>query len=123
MHAMGTIKTTINIDEDLLKKFSIIVIQEKGYRKKNEVITDLIREYIQKSRGGISMSEKMSYEEFRDRIQNVLKSEPAGLTWTEIRKRANLYQKFPNNRWVHKLEEDIGLVREKTKGKTIWKLK
>jgi len=45
---MGTIKTTINIDEDVWKKFSIIVIQEKGYRKKNEVITDLIREYIQK---------------------------------------------------------------------------
>jgi len=45
---MGTIKTTINIDEDLWKKFSIIVIQKKGYRKKNEVIEDLIREYIQK---------------------------------------------------------------------------
>lgn len=31
------------------------------------------------------MSEKrMSYEEFRDRIFDVLKSEPEGLTWTEI---------------------------------------
>lgn len=69
------------------------------------------------------MSEKKSYEEFRDRIQNVLKSETEGLTWTEIRKRANLYQKFPNNRWVHKLEKDIGLAREKVKAKTIWKLK
>jgi len=65
----------------------------------------------------------MSYEEFRDRIENVLKSEPEGLTWIEIRKRANLYQKFPNNRWVHKLEEDIALVRKKVKGRTIWKLK
>ena len=43
---MGTIKTTINIDEDLWKKFSIIVIQKKGYRKKNEVIEQLVREYI-----------------------------------------------------------------------------
>jgi len=45
---METIKTTINIDEELWKKFSIMVIQEKGYRKKNEVIEDLIREYIRK---------------------------------------------------------------------------
>lgn len=45
---MGKVKTTINIDEELWKKFSIMVIQEKGYRKKNEVIEDLIREYIQK---------------------------------------------------------------------------
>lgn len=65
----------------------------------------------------------MSYEEFRDRIRNVLKSEPEGLTWTEIRKRANLYQKFPNNKWVRRLEEDIGLTREKVKGRPIWKLK
>lgn len=45
---MGTVKTTINIDENLWKKFSILVIQEKGYRKKNDVIEELIREFIQK---------------------------------------------------------------------------
>ena len=45
---MGAIKTTINIDEDVWKKFSILVIQEKGYRKKNDVIEGLIREFIQK---------------------------------------------------------------------------
>jgi len=33
------------------------------------------------------MSEKMSYDEFRDRIRNVLKTETEGLTWTEIRKK------------------------------------
>lgn len=77
---------------------------------------------IEQIRGDL-MSEKMSYKEFRDIIQNVLKTEPNGLTWTEIRKRANLYQKFPNNRWVHKLEDDIGLIREKVKGRPIWKLK
>lgn len=69
------------------------------------------------------MSENMSYEEFRDKIENVLKKEPNGLSWTEIRKKASLYQKFPNNKWVAKLQEDIGLVREKIKGKPIWKLK
>ena len=65
---------------------------------------------------------KMSYEEFRDRIKKVLKSESNGLTWTEIRKKAKLYQKFPNNKWVHRLEKDIGLKRERTKGKLIWRI-
>ena len=49
-----SIKTTINIDEDLWKKFSIIVIGEKGLRKKNDVIVELIKEYVERneSEGG-----------------------------------------------------------------------
>jgi len=45
---MGTIKTTINIDEELWRKFSILVIQEHGYRKKNDIIEELIREYVRR---------------------------------------------------------------------------
>jgi len=46
---MGSVKTTITIDEELWKKFSILVIQEKGNRKKNEVIEQLIKEYIRRA--------------------------------------------------------------------------
>ena len=42
---MGTIKTTITIDEDVWKKFTLIVI-ENGYWKKNQVIEQLIKEFI-----------------------------------------------------------------------------
>ncbi|MDE1845521.1 MAG: hypothetical protein KGI10_09390 [Thaumarchaeota archaeon] len=41
-----TVKTTINMDEELWKKFSIKVIQEKGGRKKNDVIEELIKKYL-----------------------------------------------------------------------------
>ncbi len=41
-----SVKTTINIDEELWKKFSIKVIQEKGGRKKNEIIEELIKQYV-----------------------------------------------------------------------------
>lgn len=41
-----SVKTTINMDEDLWKKFSIKVIQEKGGRKKNDVIEELIKKYL-----------------------------------------------------------------------------
>jgi hypothetical protein len=58
------------------------------------------------------MAPMLTYEDFRDKIQATLKvGEP--LTWTEIRTAAKLPQAFPNNRWVHRLETDIGLTRNK----------
>jgi len=48
-------------------------------------------------------------------------SEP--LTWSEIKETAGFQQKVPNNKWVKWMEEDIGLVRKRTKdGKTLWRL-
>lgn len=67
---------------------------------------------------------KMAYEEFRDKIKELLKTEPLGLTWTDIRNTLKLPQKVPNNLWVRMMENDIGLVREldiKTAKKT-WRL-
>jgi antitoxin component of MazEF toxin-antitoxin module len=68
---------------------------------------------------------KMSYEEFRERISEILKTEPRGISWTEIRDRLKLPQKVPNNLWVRMMEKDIGLVRklDNRTAKTIWRLK
>lgn len=56
----------------------------------------------------------LTYEDFRDRVKSTLNgSEP--LTWTEIRTKAKLPEKFPNNKWVHRLERDVGLKRNKDK--------
>jgi len=54
----------------------------------------------------------LTYEDFRDKIRKTLREE-GPLTWTEIRTKANLPEKFPNNQWVHRLENDIGLKRNK----------
>lgn len=45
---MKKVKTTINIDEELWRKFSILIIKEKGTRKKNEIIEQLIRDFVNK---------------------------------------------------------------------------
>jgi metal-responsive CopG/Arc/MetJ family transcriptional regulator len=42
----NSVKTTINIDKKLWQDFSIKVIKEKGGRKKNDVIVELIRKYL-----------------------------------------------------------------------------
>lgn len=54
----------------------------------------------------------LSYEEFRHNIRAAL-HEKSPMTWTEIRTRKKLPQKFPNNVWVHRMESDIGLIRER----------
>jgi len=40
------IKTTIDVPEQLWKDFSIKVIQKHGGRKKNDVIQELLEEYV-----------------------------------------------------------------------------
>lgn len=65
----------------------------------------------------------LSYEAFRDHIKRTLEATDGPLTWTEIRTAARLPQAFPNNKWVHRLEQDIALVRAKdAHGIILWKL-
>jgi hypothetical protein len=54
----------------------------------------------------------ISYEEFQEKIRCAL-DDGSPKTWTEIRTTARLPQKFPNNVWVRRMEQDIGLVRER----------
>jgi hypothetical protein len=64
----------------------------------------------------------LTYEDFRDKIHETLKR-GGSLTWTEIRTIAKLPQKFPNNKWVHQMEQDIGLRRSKDEhGIFKWKI-
>ncbi|MDN4185458.1 MAG: hypothetical protein QY871_00030 [Dehalococcoides mccartyi] len=65
----------------------------------------------------------ISYEEFCAQIKNILVTEKTPLTWTEIRTKAKLHQILPNNQWVHNMERDIELVRERDKNGVIrWRL-
>lgn len=66
----------------------------------------------------------MNYEDFRDQIRKVLQEADGSLTWTEVRTTGRLPQMFPNNKWVHRLEEDIGLKRKRdVNGIIHWQLK
>lgn len=79
-----------------------------------------MRELIKKG----EVEKKMTYEEFKQIIKEELQKAPDGLTWTQIReRRPEIYQKFPANQWVRQMEKDIGLIRSKKSGKTLWRLK
>jgi len=49
---VGKYKTSINIDEDVWKEFSMIVLEKKGNHKLSGVIEKLIKDYI-KNNGGL----------------------------------------------------------------------
>lgn len=40
------VKTTISIDGDLWTQFGVIVLKKHGGRKKNDIIEQLIEEYV-----------------------------------------------------------------------------
>lgn len=65
-----------------------------------------------------------TFESFRNVVEKTLREAGRPLTWTEIRTLARLPQTFPNNRWVHELEAQIGLERFKDKAGIIhWQLR
>ncbi len=47
------VKTTIDVPDELWKKFSITVMEEQGGRKKNDVIETLIENYVSSHNGVI----------------------------------------------------------------------
>jgi len=69
------VKTTLEVDDDLWRRFSILVLREKGERKKNEVITKLIKDYVERS-GFTEDPQQLKYilqvEEERETFHKVL---------------------------------------------------
>jgi hypothetical protein len=65
----------------------------------------------------------MRYVDFRDAIEKALRRHPDGLTYKQLKTRCRLPYDSPCQVWVHQLERDIGLVREKGEGRAfIWKV-
>jgi hypothetical protein len=48
---VGIVKTSLIVDDKLWQDFSIIVIKKEGNRKKNDVMVELIKEYVKKNGG------------------------------------------------------------------------
>ncbi len=66
----------------------------------------------------------MRYVDFREIIQEELSHHPDGLTWTEIKEQLDLPYDRPCPSWVHRMEEEIGLIRIKNSGRAyVWKLR
>ena len=66
---------------------------------------------------------KMTYDQFRDKVKKTLQYKDRGMTWTHVREHLKLDQVVPNNKWVRRLEKDIGLMRVKgSDGVILWRV-
>ena len=66
----------------------------------------------------------MRYDEFREAVRNGLRESSDGMTWKELREELELPYSRPCQSWIHRLEEDIGLVRRRRRGRAlIWELR
>jgi Tfp pilus assembly protein PilP len=54
------VKTTIEVDDELWRRFSLLVLREKGERKKNEVIVKILRDYVEQ-RGLLVEEQQLEY--------------------------------------------------------------
>ena len=63
------VKTTIEVDDDLWRHFSLLILRERGERKKNEAIHELLKRYVER-KGFTGDSQQLEYilrvEEERD---------------------------------------------------------
>lgn len=65
----------------------------------------------------------MHYAEFKAPVQKHLKRNRKGATWNELREKLSLPYDRPCPEWTHRLENEIGLTRNKSSGRAlIWQL-
>lgn len=69
----------------------------------------------------IKKSESINYVDFKNRLYALL-NEGFGFTWNEIKRKLNIEQVVPNNKWVNDLQKDIQLRRRKIGATTYWYL-
>jgi hypothetical protein len=66
----------------------------------------------------------MSYVEFRATIQRHLSEHGGGATWQELRDALKLPYDRPCPEWTRRLEQEIGLIRQKGGGRSLrWALR
>ena len=113
-------KYVINIPEETIKKLN----WKEGSELKEAVANNtLIINFVSEPKPRIKKytEPKISYEEFSDKIKQILQYSD-GMTWTEIREKLNFQQIVPNNKWVSQMQKDIGLIRLKDPKGVIWRL-
>lgn len=113
-------KYLITIPEEIIEQVGWDAGSElRAEAKNNKIILEFISKPQKKTKK--ESEPKMTYDEFKEKIKDTI-SEGGSLTWSEIREKTKLPQIVPNNKWVKKLENDIGLLRVRDPKGIVWKI-
>lgn len=66
---------------------------------------------------------QLQYPAFKKAVENVLSHTEEPISWSEIKELAELRCYKPPAVWVEMLESEIGLIRNKKDGDTVWSIK
>jgi predicted transcriptional regulator len=83
------VKTTIEVDEDLWRRFSLLVLRERGDRKKNEVIVEILRDYVEQK--GLFVDDQQ--------LESILRIEEEREAFLKIRDKL-IHDPFYNGKYV-----------------------
>jgi len=115
-------KYVITLPEDLIYELDWDIGSELDAKIVNEKIQISFVSKPAKNQRPKVVEPKMTYAEFRDKIQKALEYRDDGATWTELRDQLALEQVVPNNKWVRQLEKDIGLKRIRDMKGVVWRI-
>jgi bifunctional DNA-binding transcriptional regulator/antitoxin component of YhaV-PrlF toxin-antitoxin module len=89
------------------------IVERAGWHKGDHVEFEIDRKgrVLMTVRQPIPKPRKLTYEEIRTALFNILLSQPNGLTWTEIYNRNQSLPKKPNQSLIQRLETDLGIRR------------
>ena len=115
-------KYVITLPEDLIYELD----WDTGSELEGKIVNNKIQiSFVSKPRKNQKpkvIEPKMTYSEFREKIQKALEYRDDGATWTELRDQLGLEQIVPNNKWVRQLEKDIGLKRIRDMKGVVWRI-
>ena len=92
-------------------------VERLGWKEGQELNSEITSENLL-----VKKTIELTYNEFKNKLVELLNTRDSGFTWQEIRKTLNMEQVVPNNKWVSQLETEIGLKRRKEGTITYWYL-
>jgi len=130
-HCLQYIETRSKIHRDVVYgKYQVVIpegiIAKTGWQvgQRVDFQVDRSNRVIMSASTARPELKKMTYDEARVALFNILIAAPQGLTWTEIHERNQHLPMKPNPFWVQRFEIDLGVRREVngSTGKKLWRI-
>jgi bifunctional DNA-binding transcriptional regulator/antitoxin component of YhaV-PrlF toxin-antitoxin module len=111
-------------------KYQVVIPEDTVEKVGWHVGAELIFQVDREKRVIMSLSpptikpKKLTYEEARTALFNILTPSSEGLTWTEIHEKNPALPQIPSPFWIRRFEFDLGLKREidERTGRKLWRI-
>ena|SRR5208282_2798293 len=129
-HHLQYVESRSKNGSDVYGKYQVVIPEDTVKKAGWQPGAELIFQVDRANRVIMSLSpptikpRKLTYDETKTTLFNLLLSSPRGLTWTELREKNSTLPKIPSPFWIQRFECDLGLKREvdQSTGKMLWRI-